>query len=53
MKIDLGKAVEWLKEDLRVELDRDGYPSVTSRSCNSVEEFIENFIKAVKEDGGK
>lgn len=53
MKIDLSKAVDWLKDDLRVELDRDGYPSVASRSYNSVEEFIENFIKAVKEDGGK
>ena len=53
MKIDLGKAVEWLKEDLRVELDRDGYPSVASRSYNNVEEFIENFIEAVKEGGSK
>lgn len=53
MKIDLSKAVEWLKEDLRVELDSDGYLSVSSRSYTSVEEFIENFIKAVKEDGGK
>lgn len=53
MKIDLSKAVDWLKEELRVELDSDGYLSVASRSYTSVEEFIENFIKAAKEDGSE
>ena len=42
------KVVEWLKKDLIETKDRDGYPSVESRSCRTVDEFINELKQAIK-----
>ena len=40
--------VEWLKKDLIETKDRDGHPSIESRSCRTVDEFINEFKQAMK-----
>ena len=49
-KYFLDKACKYLQDDLRETSDRDGYPSVESRSCVSVKEFINSFIKAMTDE---
>lgn len=40
--------VEWLKKDLIETKDRDGHPSIESRSCRTVDEFINDIKQAMK-----
>lgn len=40
--------VEWLKKDLIETKDRDGHPSIESRSCRTVDELINYLKQAMK-----
>ena len=42
------KACEWLKDNLYNSLDRDGRTTIDSPSCTNVNEFIEEFRKAME-----
>lgn len=40
--------LEWLKKDLIETKDRDGHPSIESRSCRTVDEFINDIKQAME-----
>lgn len=44
----ISKACEWIVSELYNSEDRDGYPNVESRSYVSVEDFINEFKKAME-----